>query len=641
MKNKLIMLIVVVVLAAVLITGGVGYIQLRSVSRSATTQYLAAAAASYTNDINAGEDYAKAFARISAAFNSNPALADANDVANDDARDKDGIDSQTDSLVLRSTIIDSAGKVLYDSHSTNTPDNHSNREEIRQAFRNKSDASSIRYSDTLKKEMVYCALYNQETDTVTRFSSPRASLNSAVLSYASVILAVMVISALLLIAVALTNLRKITKPLHQLEDAAWQLRQGDYNARVPDVHLDTSDLRGLSLSFNEMAHAFQENHRKQEEYSANLNAVLNSIQDLIIVVDEYNWVMSMNQRAITTFDRSIQPEERSCPLFLLTQDNRVDVLAKKARSDDRSVKAQLTLRMPHGNRRYKIVASPVQSQRAKGVVVLSFSDITDTYQSSVMRTEFAANVTHELRTPLTSIRGFIDTLNKMKNIDPETLKKFINIIDVEAERLELLINDILSLSAIESDNTGRNVEDFDLNELIDEVLVFLDDYAHENNVALIPETEESIFAVRADRDRIKQVLINLIDNAIKYNKEGGKVWISVADATAEEEMEAELEEAEILEAFSTETPDSAAPAEDLRMIVLTVRDSGIGIPPASVDRIFERFYRAEISRSRGLGGTGLGLSIVKHIAKLYRGYATAESVSGEGTVIRVFLKIRK
>ncbi|HHU07470.1 MAG TPA: HAMP domain-containing protein [Clostridiaceae bacterium] len=628
MKNKLIVLIVVVVLAAVLISGGIGYIQLRNVSRNATTEYLAAAAASYTNDINSGEDYEQSYARIEAAFVSDPdAVAADNSGRSDD---------KNESLMLRVTIIDSVGKVLYDSHRITTADNHSNREEIRQAFSNKTHASSIRYSETLRTAMIYYALYNPETDTVTRLSSPQASLTSTVLSYASVILAVMVISALLLIAIALTNLRKITKPLHQLEDAAYQLRQGDYNARVPDVHLDTSDLRALSLSFNEMAHTFQESHRQQEEYSANLNAILNSIQDLIIVVDEYNWVISMNKRAMATFDRSIQPEEKSCPLFLLTQDNRVDVLTEKARSGGKSVKSQLTLRMPNGNRRYKIVASPVQSERAKGVVVLSFSDITDTYQASTMRTEFVANVTHELRTPLTSIRGFIDTLGKKKDIDPATINKFINIIDIEAERLELLINDILALSAIESDNANRNLIDFDLNELIDEVVVLLGDYAHENKIALIPEIEETILSVRADRDRIKQVLINLIDNAIKYNKEGGKVWISVTNATATEEMEAELEESEILEAFSTETP---ATTEDLRMIVLTVRDNGTGIPSASLDRIFERFYRAETSRSRKLGGTGLGLSIVKHIAKLYRGYATAESVAGEGSVFRIFLKI--
>lgn len=627
MRKRLITLIIAVVLAAILITGGAGFVQLSRVNQAAEKQYLAAAAISLARDINNGIPYAKAFADVVDSFAKNPDVIGSEHMS--------GTEPEFVERILRATIISATGEVLYDSEgNTAGLDNHANREEVRLALKNKQSAVSIRKSQTLNQKLMYYALYNREQDNIIRISSPLASLSSNLVSFASVIFVTMILAAILLIMIALTNLRNITKPLHQLEEAALALRQGDYSTRIPDVHLDTSDLRELSLAFNEMAYAWQDSHRKQEENAAHLSAILNSIQDLIIVVDEYDWVLSLNQRALTAFGRSLQPSESSCPLILLTQDTRVEDLAARARLEGKSIKTQMTLRMPYGSRRFRLVASPVQTDPARGIIVLSFTDITDSYQAEEMRSEFVANVTHELRSPLTSIRGFIETLRSKQDLELETVQHFINIIDVEAERLEYLINDILFLSAIENDATDRHITDFDLSELIDEVVVLLDDYAHDNKVYLLPELDDSVLNVRADRDRIKQILINLIDNAIKYNEEGGKVWITVRDATESEQYAAEADEAEI----SYSDADRCA-IPRLRMIVLTVRDTGLGIPADQLERLFERFYRVERSRSRELGGTGLGLSIVKHIARLYQGYATVESTLGEGSTFRVFLRI--
>ncbi|MDI9461341.1 MAG: ATP-binding protein [Saccharofermentanales bacterium] len=627
MRKRLIILIVAVVLAAILITGGAGFMQLRRVNQAAEKQYLAAAAFSFARDINDGVPYAKAFASIVDSFANNPDVIGSEYMAD--------TKPEEDNRMLRATVISATGEILYDSEGNLAGlDNHANREEVRLALKNRQSAVSIRKSKTLNQELMYYALYNQEQDNIVRIASPLASLYSNLVSFTSVIFVTMIFAAVLLILIALSNLRKITKPLHQLEEAALALRQGDYSTRIPDVHLDTSDLRELSLAFNEMAYAWQDSHRKQEEYAAHLSAILNSIQDLIIVVDEYDWVLSLNQRALTAFGRSLLPSESSCPLILLTQDNRVEELTARARLEDKSIKTQMTLRMPYGLRRFRLVASPVQTEPARGIIVLSFTDITDSYQAEEMRSEFVANVTHELRSPLTSIRGFIETLRSKQDLKLETVRHFVNIIDVEAERLEYLINDILFLSAIENETTERNITDFDLSELIDEVVVLLDDYAHENKVYLLPELDDSVLNVRADRDRIKQILINLIDNAIKYNEIGGKVWITVRDATESEQNAAEADEAEI----SYSDTDRYAVSR-LRMIVLTVRDNGLGIPADQQDRLFERFYRVERSRSRELGGTGLGLSIVKHIARLYHGYATVESTLGQGSAFHVFLRI--
>jgi signal transduction histidine kinase len=224
-----------------------------------------------------------------------------------------------------------------------------------------------------------------------------------------------------------------------------------------------------------------------------------------------------------------------------------------------------------------------------------------------MRSEFVANVSHELKTPLTSIRGFVDTLRSGKISEPIVQERFLEIIDIEVERLHQLISDILQLSEIEGMNSDPEHQHFDLSALIDDVATLLDDKATEGHVAIIVEECEPL-PVLASKYRVKQVLINLVDNAIKYNSPGGKIYI-----TAQREPE--------------------------QMISITVRDTGEGISQEHLSRVFERFYRVDKSHSREMGGTGLGLSIVKHIAQLYDGSATVESRVGEGSTFTVRLKI--
>lgn len=224
-----------------------------------------------------------------------------------------------------------------------------------------------------------------------------------------------------------------------------------------------------------------------------------------------------------------------------------------------------------------------------------------------MRSEFVANVSHELKTPLTSIRGFVDTLRNTENVDPAVQKRFLEIIDIEAQRLHQLINDILQLSEIERLQPDAEKEHFELCDLISETATLLKEKAEEKGVTIVLDACEPL-PVLADRYRIKQILINLIDNAINYNRREGMVWLS-------------------------------AKREPNSVIAIHVRDNGEGIPPEHLQRIFERFYRVDKSHSREVGGTGLGLSIVKHIAALYEGTAIAESQEGVGSLFIVRLKI--
>lgn len=224
-----------------------------------------------------------------------------------------------------------------------------------------------------------------------------------------------------------------------------------------------------------------------------------------------------------------------------------------------------------------------------------------------MKAEFAANVSHELKTPLTSIRGFIDTLRGSDDIDPLVRKRFLDIIDIEAQRLHQLINDVLQLSEIERTEQDSQDECFDINPLIEETVILLREKASEREVKLIWNEGEPL-PVRASSLRVKQVLINLLDNAINYNHAGGSVLIK-----------------------AVREPD--------RIISVSVRDTGEGIAEEHIPRIFERFYRVDKSHSRELGGTGLGLSIVKHIAQLYGGSASVESEVGKGSTFTVRMRI--
>jgi two-component system phosphate regulon sensor histidine kinase PhoR len=223
-----------------------------------------------------------------------------------------------------------------------------------------------------------------------------------------------------------------------------------------------------------------------------------------------------------------------------------------------------------------------------------------------IRTEFVSNVTHELKTPLTSIRGFVETLRNGAIYDTSVAPRFLDIIDIEAERLTMLIIDILQLSEIENAKSDTNIEEHDLTGIIIEVLSILAPEADKKGVTLRSNAANKII-VRVNRNRIKQLLINLIENAIKYNKENGSVLVKAVKSEGS--------------------------------LALSVEDTGIGIEEEHLSRIFERFYRVDKGRSRSMGGTGLGLSIVKHIVNLYDGNISVESEPGKGTKFTIQLPL--
>jgi two-component system phosphate regulon sensor histidine kinase PhoR len=224
-----------------------------------------------------------------------------------------------------------------------------------------------------------------------------------------------------------------------------------------------------------------------------------------------------------------------------------------------------------------------------------------------MRKDFVANVSHELKTPLTSIRGYADTVIDNEITDFETLKNFVGIISKEATRLNLLINDLLDLSKLEADYFELKPDDIE--DILDKPLRILESEAKKKNIEIIKQFDDNLPLVKMNRSQIENLLINLIDNAIKYNEEDGQIFVRAYEKN--------------------------------NKVFMEVEDTGIGIPEKEHDRIFERFYRVDKARSKEVGGTGIGLSIVKHIVKGHNGEIKVNSVKGQGTNFKFYLNKAK
>ena len=264
--------------------------------------------------------------------------------------------------------------------------------------------------------------------------------------------------------------------------------------------------------------------------------------------------------------------------------------------------------------RVSVRAAPRLGRNGSGVAVLVFEDITHVEQASQMRRDFVANVSHELRTPLTTLMGFIETLRGPARDDAPAVERFLNIMQDEAERMNRLVGDLMSLNRVEGDERVRPTGAVALNDVLDSTLRSLRSLAEDASVVFEPELGAAAVHVMGDADQLRQVFTNLIENAIKYGGSGGRVTVRVLTSTRE--------------------PALRAPGVRVQIV-----DYGPGIDPVHLPRLTERFYRADDHRSRALGGTGLGLAIVKHIINRHRGRLRVESTLGEGATFTVILPV--
>ncbi|MDD5155959.1 MAG: ATP-binding protein [Candidatus Omnitrophica bacterium] len=503
-------------------------------------------------------------------------------------------------LGLRATIIGIDGKVLGDTDLTDEQlvkiENHAGRPEIKEALKSGLGISK-RFSYTVNKDMLYiaAAFGKEKPEGVLRFSVPLSDIDILQAGMHRVV-GVSIIGILLL-SLVLTFLVSlfVSRPLSEMSMIAKFMAAGDFSKKAPVYYAD--EIRELAQSLNLMSEEIKDKIEKLNSERAKLDLVLSSMFEGVIVTDENENIILMNPSLRRIFLVESEPEGKK-PIEVIRNTAVQDMIDRILKGKQHLATEEILVTMPE-ERILRVNGVPILRNDKFEGAILVFHDITELRRLEQIRQDFVANVSHELRTPISSIKGYAETLLEGALKDKHNAKDFINIIYQDAERLSQLINDLLDLSRIESGKMKMNVVELDPVSVIKRAMTVIDNQAKVKSIALKLDFAPELPDIKADETRLSQVLINLLDNAIKYTPENGSVTIS-----------------------------AAVSADALQ---IDVSDTGIGISDKDLPRIFERFYRVDKARSRELGGTGLGLSIVKHIVQAHGGQVWVKSEPGLGS----------
>ncbi|WP_020007007.1 two-component system histidine kinase PnpS [Salinicoccus albus] len=531
----------------------------------------------------------------------------ANGTLDDQQTLQDTISEFRQPIDMRFTVVDDEGEVLADSENDPAAmDNHMDRTEITAVLQNGDDTGeSVRYSTTQGFNMMYVALPIENNGEAA--GAVRTSLSSQILDNTMRTLWLslgIVLGVMLIIAgvAAMLIARGITKPINKIMEVTRRLSEKDYSSRV---HVkQQGEVRELSSAVNALAASLQQQMKEINENERQLTSIMSNMVSGVMLVNQEGRIDLVNsamekflsQHAENIVGKNYDEISENFDLAELTHlvfegNRKVHDEVNTYYPDERVLDAHLA---PYYG----------QGWHQKGVIIV-LHDITDIRRLEKMRSDFVANVSHELKTPVTSVHGFAETLLAGGVQDEETTKQFLQIIHDESQRLDRLIRDLLNLSRIERQEMPLNIEEVEMTALIQETAETLQGSLESKNTNLLLPQEDKAVTLEGDRDRIRQVILNLIANSINYTSEGGTVEVDLR--------------------------------ENMNEIKLIVADNGMGIPEESLPRIFERFYRVDKARSRHSGGTGLGLAIVKHLIESHQGRIEIQSREGEGTTITVIL----
>ncbi len=480
---------------------------------------------------------------------------------------------------FRITWIDSEGSVLFDTQATaEEMDNHVGREEVNEAFETGTGESS-RYSDTLMEKTVYIAKRLSD-GSVIRVSSGQATVVSLLVRVLAPLITIFLLAVLLSAFLAKRMAKRIVNPLSRL------------NLDRPLENEAYEELSPILGKMNKQHKQIAEQMVRIKQKADEFEQIIASISEGIVLLDEQGVVLSMNPAAKQLF--GIYTKCVGLDFFVVERNAELQYAVKGAIAGTRH-----ELRMTRNSKEYQFDVSPITSDGLLLGVVLYIFDITEQALAEKSRQEFSANVSHELKTPLQSIMGSAE-LMETGLVKAEDMPRFLGNIRREAGRLVTLINDIIHLSELD-ENAEATMECVELDGVVREAFDVLGAAAEQKNVKLL--FENSNVQMNGIRRYLFEIIYNLCDNAIRYNREGGTVTVSVS-------------------------------GEDTK-VLLKVADTGIGIATEHHARIFERFYRVDKSHSKETGGTGLGLSIVKHAVQYHGGKLKLESVPGEGTTVLI------
>jgi two-component system phosphate regulon sensor histidine kinase PhoR len=507
---------------------------------------------------------------------------------------------------IRVTIVGKDGRVAGDSlEESARMENHGDRPEIIKALSGGTGISE-RMSGTLKRPFLYVAvpLYDQSgLAGAVRTSISMADVNAELRRIQTRIILTGVGVALLSVLLSILISRRISAPLNEMKKGISHFAGDDLEYRIPVYGLaEVGDLAGV---INEMASRLQDRIDTVERQRSEQEAVFAAMPGGILVVDDDEKIVRMNPGAASMLGIS-GPETIGKMIQEAVRNQQLQKFVAQTLGSEGHIEADFTLRP--GSADVFIQAHGVKlrsdnGNKGKGAVIV-LNDVTRIKKLENVRREFVANVSHELRTPITAIKGFVETLMDGAIDRAGDAKKFLGIIDRQADRMNGIVRDLLLLAQVERDGEAGDIrfEKANISKILDEARLISSPQASERNIILNVDCDEALEA-RVNPALLEQAVINLVENAVKYSNEGGVVKVNA-----------------FIENGS---------------LAVDVVDQGCGIAPENLPRIFERFFRIDKARSRKLGGTGLGLAIVKHIAAVHGGSVHAESEPGRGSAFRL------
>jgi two-component system phosphate regulon sensor histidine kinase PhoR len=507
------------------------------------------------------------------------------------------------------TLVAADGRVLADSRvapaDIERVDNHGGRTEIRSALGG-GIGRAMRRSATIDAPLLYVAVPVHSAgrvDGAVRLAMPMTEVSSSFQTIHRALLAGGLVALAVAAGIGIFVAGRVTRPVVEMQAIARDMAQGRFDRRVPVRSTDETGALGRAL--NAMAIALQEKISALEQERARATAVLDGMVEGVIAVDGHDRIVTMNERARVLFDLPTRGESQ--PFMEVIRNGDLHAIVRGSRLAEAGAVSMREVRILIPRlRTLEVKAVPlVLTGDEPGVgVVLVLDDVTALRRLERVRTEFVANVSHELRTPLTAIQGYLETLLGGALEERENARRFLDIAFRHTQRLGRLLDDLTDLSNIELNKVTLVRHPLALDEVVESVLAIVHPKAEARRVAVTSEVTGSLPRVDADHDRLEQILINLVDNAVKYTEAGGRVTVRATASVGG------------------------------GVVAIEVADTGIGIPPADLPRITERFYRVDKARSRDLGGTGLGLAIVKHLVIAHGGELAIDSTLGEGTTVR-------
>ena len=511
--------------------------------------------------------------------------------------------------VLRVTFIFPDGTVAGDSDENPTHmDNHSDRPEVMEALAGKT-GSSVRYSTTVKANLMYVTLPINSGDQlvgVVRLSVPLTVVDEALKGMLWKIVLAGLLIALVATPVSLYISRRISQPLSEMKDNAERFASGKLDSRIRVE--GPEDVLRLAEALNAMAAQLDDRIHTVTAQSNEQEAILSSMAEGVIAVDSNQNILSLNRAAAKLLDVSSELASGQ-PVAMVMRNKQLQEFVNNALTSSETVEQDIEFHRGESGQILKVMGTALRdvNQSPIGAVIV-LNDVTRLKRLENMRRDFVANVSHELKTPITSIKGFVETLLGGALDNPDDSKRFLEIVAGQADRLNAIIDDLLSLSQLEQDSEKAEIviENRELKPVLEMAIQACAPKASEKTVHVDLNCLENITA-RINPQLFEQAVINLVDNAIKYSLPSTQVQVEVSVDNIE--------------------------------LTVSVSDEGRGIEKEHFPRLFERFYRVDSDRSREMGGTGLGLAIVKHIAQVHGGSVSVDSSVGKGSIFRIHLPL--